>query len=159
LRLAWLALPPWLLEPVMEAKRLADRHNPVLDQLVLADLLTSGAFDRHLRRCRLRHRRRRDRLGAAVAEHAPTLRLAGVAAGLHAVVPLPEQGPTEQEVVADATTHSVALDGLGATGTLLAHIPLAWSSVTPTPPGGPAAGSLIACWRRPPRTCAGWEGG
>jgi hypothetical protein len=52
LRLAWLALPPWLLEPVMEAKRLADRHNPVLDQLVLADLLTSGAFDRHLRRCR-----------------------------------------------------------------------------------------------------------
>ena len=83
----------------MEAKRLADRHNPVLDQLVLADLLTSGAFDRHLRRCRLRYRRRRDRLGAAVAEHAPTLRLADVAAGLHAVVPFPEQGPTEQEVV------------------------------------------------------------
>ena len=50
------------------------------------------------------------------------------------VVPLPEQGPTEQEVVADATTHSVALDGLGATGTRLAHIPPAWSSVTPTHP-------------------------
>jgi hypothetical protein len=70
LRLAWLALPPWLLEPVMEVKGLADRHNSALDQLVLADLLTSEAFDRHLRHCR----RRRDRLGAAVAEHTPTLR-------------------------------------------------------------------------------------
>jgi GntR family transcriptional regulator / MocR family aminotransferase len=58
LRLAWLALPPWLLEPVVEAKRLADRHSAVLDQLVLADLIVSGAFDRHVRRCRLRYRRR-----------------------------------------------------------------------------------------------------
>jgi GntR family transcriptional regulator/MocR family aminotransferase len=66
LRLAWLALPPWLLEPVVEAKRLADHHSSALDQLVLADLLASGAFDRHLRRCRLGYRRRRDRLGAAV---------------------------------------------------------------------------------------------
>jgi GntR family transcriptional regulator / MocR family aminotransferase len=67
--------------------------------------LTSEAFDRHLRRCGA-GRRRRDRLGAAVAEHMPTLGLVGVAAGLHAVVPLPEQGPTEQEIVADATNHS-----------------------------------------------------
>jgi hypothetical protein len=37
LRLARLALPLWLLEPVMEVKRLADRHNSALDQLVLAD--------------------------------------------------------------------------------------------------------------------------
>lgn len=26
-------------------------------------------------------------------------------------------------------------------------------------PRAAGRGSLIACWRRPPRTCAGWEGG
>jgi GntR family transcriptional regulator / MocR family aminotransferase len=113
LRLAWLALPPWLLEPVVEAKRLADRHSAVLDQLVLADLIVSGAFDRHVRRCRLRYRRRRDRLGAALAEHAPTVKAVGVVAGLHAVLLLPEQGPSEQDVVAGLAARSVAVDGLG----------------------------------------------
>lgn len=107
MRLPWLALPPWLPEPVMEVKRLADRHNSALDQLVLADLLTSEAFDRHLRRCRLRYRRRRDRLGAAVAEHTPTLRPAGVATGLHAVGPFPVQSrPSRRSSSTPPTTRS-----------------------------------------------------
>jgi GntR family transcriptional regulator / MocR family aminotransferase len=134
LRLAWLALPAWLLEPVIEGKRLADRHSAVVDQLVLADLLASGAFDRHLRRCRLRYRRRRDRLAAALAERAPALKLAGVAAGLHAVLLLPEQGPSEQEVVAAAAACSVAVDGLG----------LYWHSAGPRPAG------LVVGYATPP---------
>jgi len=111
-RLAWLVLPPWLLEPVVEAKRLADRHTVALDQLVLAELLVSGGFDRHLRRCRLRYRRRRDRLYAAIAERVASLRLEGIAAGLHAVTFLPERGPTEREALAHAASRSVAMDGL-----------------------------------------------
>jgi GntR family transcriptional regulator/MocR family aminotransferase len=111
-RLGWLVLPPWLLEPVTEAKRLADRHTAALDQLVLAELLVSGGFDRHLRRCRLRYRRRRDRLRAAIAERVPALRLEGIAAGLHAVTLLPEHGPSEQQALAHAASRSVAVEGL-----------------------------------------------
>ena len=112
-RLAWLVVPPSLLEPVVEAKRCADHQSPSIDQLVLADMIGSGAFDRHVRRCRLRYRRRRDRLRAAIAEWVPALRLLGVAAGLHAVALLPDGGPGEDEVLAHAASRSVALTGLG----------------------------------------------
>lgn len=71
LRLAWITVPPELLRAVVREKRLADHHTPVIDQLTLAEFLTSGAYDRHVRRMRLRYRGRRDRLVAALAERAP----------------------------------------------------------------------------------------
>ena len=36
-RLGWIACPPALLEPLTEAKRLADRQTSPIDQLALAD--------------------------------------------------------------------------------------------------------------------------
>jgi GntR family transcriptional regulator/MocR family aminotransferase len=64
LRLAWLVLPPALLDPVLAAKSLADGQSSTLDQLTLAELFRSGGYDRHLRRARSRYRGRRDRLVA-----------------------------------------------------------------------------------------------
>jgi GntR family transcriptional regulator/MocR family aminotransferase len=61
-RLGWMVLPPALVEPVVAAKQLADRQSGAIEQLALAELIESGAFDRHIRRCRLRYRRRRDLL-------------------------------------------------------------------------------------------------
>jgi GntR family transcriptional regulator/MocR family aminotransferase len=90
LRLGWLVVPPRLLSAVLAEKALADRHSNVLDHLVLADLIEHGDYDRHVRRARLRYRRRRDELARALAGCAPVRRAAGVAAGLHAVVALPE---------------------------------------------------------------------
>src|SRR5215469_13512391 len=49
IRLGWLILPPELVEPFAEAKLLADRGSPILDQLAFADFLSRGEFDRHLR--------------------------------------------------------------------------------------------------------------
>jgi GntR family transcriptional regulator/MocR family aminotransferase len=112
LRLAWLAAPPHLIEAVVEAKRLTGGLSGVLDQLTLADFIESGGFDRHIRRMRLRYRRRRDLLVAALAERAPTLQPSGIAAGLHVVLSLPPHGPTEEEAVAHATERGVALLGL-----------------------------------------------
>lgn len=113
LRLAWLAAPPHLIEAVVEAKRLTDGLSGVLDQLTLADFIESGGFDRHIRRMRLRYRRRRDLLIAAVAERAPALQPSGIAAGLHVVLSLPRHGPMEEEAVAYSAEHGVALFGLG----------------------------------------------
>jgi GntR family transcriptional regulator/MocR family aminotransferase len=56
---------------------------------VLARLMTSGELDRHLRGMRRRHLRRRDAVLQGLAEHLPTARVHGVAAGLHLLVTLP----------------------------------------------------------------------
>jgi GntR family transcriptional regulator/MocR family aminotransferase len=115
LRLAWLVVPPALLEPLVAAKMLADRQSGVIDQLTLAELIVSGAYDRHVRRVRLAYRRRRDRLIAALTRGAPKARVSGIAAGLHALVTLPP-GRTEQDVVADAAARGLAVSGLSTFG-------------------------------------------
>ncbi len=116
LRLAWLMLPQRLLDPVVAAKRRADRHTPALDQLVLAEMIDSGAYDRHVRRMRSRYRHRRDRLVAALAERAPRVRVSGIAAGLHAVLRLPPGSPSEAELVARGARCGLALSRLGLYG-------------------------------------------
>jgi GntR family transcriptional regulator/MocR family aminotransferase len=103
-RLGWLVLPRDLVEPVAEAKLLADRGSPVLDQLTFADFLSRGEFDRHLRRMRPVYRSRRD-------EQAPELEPAGIAAGLHLVAWLPED-LDEDEVIEAAATEGVAVAGV-----------------------------------------------
>lgn len=112
LRLGWLALPEALLDAVVEAKRRADRGTDVLAQLALAELIESGALDRHIRRMRLRYRRRRDLLIARLASVAPGLRIEGIAAGLHVLALLPD-GASEAEVLTAAAERSIALTGLG----------------------------------------------
>ncbi|MFD5909302.1 PLP-dependent aminotransferase family protein [Streptomyces massasporeus] len=109
LRLAWMVLPPGLAEETTAAKGGVDMCG-VLDQLTLAEFLTSGAYDRHVRATRLRYRRRRDALVAAVAARAPEARVTGIAAGLHVLLRLPPG--TEQSVVQAAHWRGLALHGL-----------------------------------------------
>jgi GntR family transcriptional regulator/MocR family aminotransferase len=139
LRLAWLVLPADLIEPVVDVKRLADYHSAVLDQLVLADLIGSGGFDRHVRRMRNRYRARRDRLLAMLADRAPYGRPLGVAAGLHLVLELPDGAPSEAELVERGARRSVAL------GSLAAH----WHG------SGPRREGLVIGYGRPPEHAFG----
>jgi GntR family transcriptional regulator/MocR family aminotransferase len=110
LRLGWMVLPERYVDGVLAAKGDREGWASVLDQLSLADFLSSGAYDRHVRRMRQRYRSRRDRLVAALAEHAPHIAVTGVAAGLHAVLRLPPG--TERSAVKAAEWHGIALDGL-----------------------------------------------
>ncbi|WP_461007058.1 MocR-like pyridoxine biosynthesis transcription factor PdxR [Streptomyces capparidis] len=112
-RLGWIACPPPLLEPLVEAKRLADRATSPLDQLALARMLTTGAYDRHLRTVRRAYRRRRDALSARAAERLPHARVTGIAAGLHAILELPAAAPAEEDVVAALRAASVRVHPLG----------------------------------------------
>ncbi|MEV6178878.1 PLP-dependent aminotransferase family protein [Streptomyces sp. NPDC052016] len=109
LRLAWMVLPPGLAEEAAAAKGEIDTCG-VLDQLTLAEFLTSGAYDRQVRSARLRYRRRRDALVEALADRAPDAHVTGIAAGLHAVVNLPPG--TEQSVVRAAAWQGLAVHGL-----------------------------------------------
>jgi GntR family transcriptional regulator/MocR family aminotransferase len=109
LRIGWLVVPPGLLEAVSQQKLLADRGNSRIDQHALADFLTRGELDRHLRRMRARYRGRRDALVEALAEALPEAQIRGIAAGLHAIVELPDTHDV-QAIRDEATRRRIALE-------------------------------------------------
>ncbi|MFJ2771619.1 PLP-dependent aminotransferase family protein [Streptomyces sp. NPDC087300] len=109
-RIGWLVLPEQLVPAVLAAKGEREAWASVLDQLTLAEFIASGQYDRHIRRMRQRYRSRRDRLVAALSEHAPHITATGIAAGLHAVLRLPPG--TEASAVKAAAWQGIALEGL-----------------------------------------------
>jgi GntR family transcriptional regulator/MocR family aminotransferase len=144
LRLGWLVLPKPLLDAVVEAKRLTDQAGPALDQLALAHLIESGELDRHLRRARLRYRRRRDALLSALAARAPRVRTLGIAAGLHVTLALPPGGPSEAELLAAARERSLAVTGLARFWHEPADRPVHLMVGYTTPPDHAFAGAVDA---------------
>ncbi|SCK27537.1 GntR family transcriptional regulator / MocR family aminotransferase [Streptomyces sp. ScaeMP-e48] len=94
LRLGWLIAPASLTGRIVARKRTMDLGNPAIDQAVLADFISRGAYDRQLRRCQRAYRERRDAMVAALDEHFPGTEVSGIAAGLHIIARLPERyGP------------------------------------------------------------------
>jgi GntR family transcriptional regulator/MocR family aminotransferase len=78
-----------------------------------AELLTSGGYERHIRRNRTRYRRRRDLLLELLAGHLPEAVVRGEAAGLHVLVDTPTVA-AEADVIAAAARHGLLLSDLGA---------------------------------------------
>jgi GntR family transcriptional regulator/MocR family aminotransferase len=105
LRLGWMVLPPHLVAPVADAKLHSDHSTEAIGQLALAELIRSHAYDRHVRACRLRYRRRRDRL---VERLGARWRVQGIAAGLHALVEVGD----ETAVLARAEAEGLAVGSL-----------------------------------------------
>ena len=110
-RLGWVLAPAGLAGAVAAEKEMSDRGSCTLDQVALAALLTSGRYDRHLRRMRAVYAARRRALVEAFARHAPGVRLTGLAAGFHAVAQLPAE-PGEAAVIAAARERGVGLHGI-----------------------------------------------
>ena len=110
LRLGWMVLPEELVPEIVTAKAHGDYMSSALEQLTLAEFIASGAYDRHVRSMRLRYRRRRDQLVAALAQRAPGIRVTGMAAGLQAVLELPRG--TERTVVEAAARQGLAVSGI-----------------------------------------------
>jgi GntR family transcriptional regulator / MocR family aminotransferase len=117
LRLGWLVVPPALLEPIVELRRLEDVHCSAPDQIALAELLRSGAYERHVRRMRGRYRARRDRLLAALPDG---VRPVGISAGLRVLLELPDAG----ELVARARERSVELFPVEGHGVVVGYAAL-----------------------------------
>ncbi|WP_437106064.1 PLP-dependent aminotransferase family protein, partial [Streptomyces flaveolus] len=122
LRIGWLVAPAPYRASLVDAKRFNDLGNAVLPQLVLARLMESGELERHLRLLRGRHRRRRDAMIAALAEHLPGARVHGAAAGLHLTVTYASHVP-DTEFAAAALARGVKCQ------------PLSWHRQSPGPPG------------------------
>jgi GntR family transcriptional regulator / MocR family aminotransferase len=87
LRLGYLVVPGGLVDAFSAAKRLADRHAPALEQLALAELIGTGAYERHIRRARRRNADRRATLLQALSHgFGNAVTIEGSEAGLHVVV-------------------------------------------------------------------------
>ena len=111
LRIGWMVVPHRLIEPILRAKTVSEGHNSTIDQLTLAELLTSGFYDRHIRRNRLRYRHRRDQL-LEVVDQFEGIEVQGISAGMHALLQLPDT-LSESAVVEYARRHyRLRLEGL-----------------------------------------------
>ncbi|MET4164773.1 MULTISPECIES: PLP-dependent aminotransferase family protein [Gordonia] len=126
-RAGWLAAPAHLVEPILGGKGFREADASIVDQLTLAELIGSGAYDRHIRRSRQAYRTRRDALVTALA--GVGLEVPGVAAGLHALIPVAhaEEG---------AIVHRAYERGVAVTGQSLFRHP----DADPLPTGGIGVG-------------------
>jgi GntR family transcriptional regulator / MocR family aminotransferase len=108
LRLGWMALPDDLVEPVIAAAGGQQFYVNAIDQLTMADFISCGQYDKHIRRMRISYRRRRDKLVERLRPF--DVRLSGLSAGLHLLLLLPDG--TEHEVLRRAGEAGIALAGL-----------------------------------------------
>lgn len=114
LRLGYLIAPRALRDDLVVAKRLDDLGCGAIEQLAMARFMSSGGFDRHLRKASAELRRRRHALLEGLARNAPALEVAPSAAGMHVVAWLPGWNDARLErLLAHALARGLGLYGIG----------------------------------------------
>ncbi|MCA9803999.1 MAG: PLP-dependent aminotransferase family protein [Cyanobacteria bacterium HKST-UBA02] len=102
-RIAYAIAPGGLLEPVRRIKEITDRNVPLLEQLVLADLLDRGILDAHICRTRREYRTARSDLIRALNQSCSSIaRISPSSSGLNLLITVsdsiaPERVLTEAE--------------------------------------------------------------
>lgn len=87
LRTGYLILPAELINSGRRRKWNADLHNPIPDQLVLAEFITQGYYTRSLARMKKRYKTRRDHMVRLLNTlFGPSITIMGSSVGLHMVV-------------------------------------------------------------------------
>lgn len=108
LRLGWMVLPADLIERVIDAAGGEQYYVNGIAQLTMADFIASGNYDKHIRRMRIRYRRRRDKLVDAL--RSCNIGVSGLDAGLNLLLTLPDGA--EHEVLQRAGEAGVVVQGL-----------------------------------------------
>ena len=112
LRIGYLVVPKALAAAFTAAKFLCDRHTPTLEQETLAEFISSGMYERHLRRVRRRNAASRRALLEALAERlGDAVDVTGGGAGAHLVV-WPKKRISEETAVAAAAARGVGIYGI-----------------------------------------------
>ena len=112
LRIGYLVVPKTLISVFTSAKWLCDRHTATLEQETLAEFITSGLYERHLRRVRRRNAARRSALRDAIAKHlGDRVEVTGFGAGAHVVL-WPSARMSEAGAIAAAASVGVGIYGL-----------------------------------------------
>jgi GntR family transcriptional regulator/MocR family aminotransferase len=112
LRIGYLVVPKPLVSVFTSAKWLCDRHTATLEQETLAEFITSGLYERHLRRVRRRNAARRTALREAIAKYfGDRVEVTGFGAGAHVVL-WPRSRVSEAGIIAAAASRGVAIYGI-----------------------------------------------
>ena len=111
LRLGYLVLPQALIEHFTAAKWMTDRFSMLLPQLALADFISSGQFEKYLRRAGARNAAKRQALVDALTQHfGDRVDIAGGKTGVHLLVWLNEVAHADvNDLVARAAQAGVGL--------------------------------------------------
>lgn len=110
LRLAYMVVPRRHLDAYKQCKRLMDTHSPFLEQAAVADLMESGAFEKHIHRMKQLYDARRKLLIEQIHSHfGDGARILGESAGLHVVARI-DIGIDDEEFVARAAAADVAIE-------------------------------------------------
>jgi len=109
LRIGYVVVPKSLAPAFTTAKWLADQHSAILEQQTLAEFITSGLYERHLRRLRRKNAQRREALLNAIGNDlSGRVELSGDGSGTHVVL-WPKKRVSEDEVIAKAASLSVGV--------------------------------------------------
>jgi len=112
LRIGYLVAPRALMPALTAAKWISDRHTSTLEQQTLAEFLTSGLYERFLRRVRRSNAARRDALLEAIdSVFGNSVGITGQGAGAHIVL-WPTVHIDEAAVIASAEQRGVGIYGI-----------------------------------------------
>jgi GntR family transcriptional regulator/MocR family aminotransferase len=112
LRIGYLIVPKTLISVFLSAKWLCDRHTATLEQETLAEFISSGLYERHLRRVRRRNAARRAALRDAIGKYlGDRVEVTGFGAGAHVAL-WPTARISESDVIARAASSGVAVYGI-----------------------------------------------
>jgi GntR family transcriptional regulator/MocR family aminotransferase len=112
LRIGYLIVPKSLAAVFTSAKWLCDRHTATLEQETLAEFITSGMYERHLRRVRRRNAARRKVLLDAIDRYlGDRVHVTGYGAGAHVVL-WPNRRIAETAVLEAAASRGVGIYGI-----------------------------------------------
>jgi GntR family transcriptional regulator / MocR family aminotransferase len=112
LRVGYLIVPKSLTAAFTAAKWLNDQHTATLEQQTLAEFITTGAYERHLRRVRRRNTARRSALLDSIEKYlGDRVEVTGDGAGAHVVL-WPRQRVSEESIVAKAASRGVGIYGI-----------------------------------------------
>jgi GntR family transcriptional regulator/MocR family aminotransferase len=114
LRIGYLIAPKRLVQAFTAAKWLCDRHTATLEQATLAEFISSGMYERYLRRVRRQNSSRRKVLMAAIRTHLGNrVEVTGDGSGAHVAL-WPRRRISEESVISKAATHGVRVYGISA---------------------------------------------
>ncbi len=108
LRIAYVVLPPELIDRFLAVRRGLDGHPNVPNEMILADFIDGGHLDEHLRRSRESQNERRQTVLTAIAERVPGILCpAGEPSGSHVICDL--TGFEEDDFIARAASRGVPI--------------------------------------------------
>ena len=112
LRIGYLVVPKPLVETLASAKWLCDRHTATLEQETLAEFISSGLYERYLRRVRRRNESRRaallDSIKRFIGDRAE---VTGDGGGAHVVL-WPRRRVVEEDVIRKARARGILIYGI-----------------------------------------------